>query len=160
MMSAAIYEEITRFGQFLLIGAMLAGSYDILKIIRAVFVHARWAEDGEDILFWIIWFIYLVDRLYYGSYGTVRGFIIFAFLIGICIYENLCSRCVVNFFSPILQKVTGLFCSIFYKIFHLFKKLTKYKKHNTMKIGRISGRRGYSHENKKKGRISKEKATK
>lgn len=159
-MSAVIFEEITRFGQVLLMGVMLAGSYDILRIIRAVFVHTRWLEDGEDILFWIIWFVYLVDSLYFGSYGTVRGYIILAFLIGIFLYENICSHCIVKLFSLFLQKVKQILSGIFCKIIHLFKKLTKYKKHNTMKIGRMSGRRGYSHENKKKSRISKKEATK
>lgn len=159
-MSAMICDEIRRFGIVLVTGILLASSYDVLRIIRAVFEHTKWLEDGEDILFWIIWFVYLVDDVYYSSQSTIRGFVILAFLIGIILYEWLLSHKIVRLFSTILLKQKVILYGVFCKFFQLFKKLTKLKKHNKMKIGRLSGRRGYSHENKKKSRISKEKATK
>lgn len=158
-MSAVICEEIKIFGMVLLEGMLLAGSYDILRIMRAVFVHARWVTDGEDILFWIIWFVYLVDYWYYGSYGTMRGFVILALVIGIGFYEKLCSRYVVSFFSHILRRIRDILHRIFCKIFHLFKKLTKHRKNNTIKSGRLLWRRGVKNENTKKGSVPKEKAT-
>lgn len=159
-MSVLIYDEIRRFGIVLLTGILLAGSYDILRIIRAVFIHAKWLEDGEDILFWIIWFVYLVDELYYGSYGTIRGFVVLAFLAGVGIYEKACSYWIVMHCATILLKWKQRMCRIFCKIFRFLLKLTRNGKDNTIKIGSKFCKRGYRHENKKKSCVSQEKAAK
>ena len=71
MVSAGIYEELALLCCFFLVGVFLAASYDILRILRGIFLHGTFLINLEDLLYWIYVTIVVFVELYEKNDGRL-----------------------------------------------------------------------------------------
>ena len=59
-------------------GITVLFAYNVLSLLRRFIPHSQIAVGAEDLLFWIVASVYLFDRMYETTYGSIRWF----FLLG------------------------------------------------------------------------------
>ena len=105
MVSAGIYEELALLCCFFLVGVFLAASYDILRILRGIFLHGTFLINLEDLLYWIYVTIVVFVELYEKNDGRLRGYVFGALLTGMFLYAVSFSRICVPPLICLLQRV-------------------------------------------------------
>ena len=77
-------------------GMTVLFAYNVLSLLRRFIPHSQIAVGAEDLLFWIVASVYLFDRMYETTYGSIRWF----FLLGL-----LCGAAVGRGFGKLLLKL-------------------------------------------------------
>lgn len=70
----------------ILLGATMGISYDFLRILRRVIGHSNFFISLEDILFWIIWALIVIDNIHIYNSGELRGYVFLGLGLGCLIY--------------------------------------------------------------------------
>jgi spore cortex biosynthesis protein YabQ len=98
-----VSEELMLFSRFFLVGAVIAISYDCLRVIRRIFLHGILWISLEDIIFAVlagsVFFLELCDK----NDGILRGYIFLAVFSGTAAGELLAGRYFVRFFSKVIS---------------------------------------------------------
>ena len=102
--------EVMLFVQAILAGAGLFLVYDVLRVIRRIFVHGIIWISIEDTLYWIVSGFWIFLRICRVNDGIIRGYMIAAGLAGAALYYAVFSR-------PLMFRIT--------KIIHSAKKQLK-----------------------------------
>ncbi len=110
-------------------GIFITFIYDILRILRRVFVHNGFFISLEDFIFWMYTTLRVFYMLQTQSNGTLRWFAVMGALFGMFLYKRLFSPFFVKWVSFILRKPVEFFGRHIGKISKKAgKKLTRLKK--------------------------------
>lgn len=101
-MSDFIYGEFHLLGICILLGMILAGVYDLIRIFRMFVFHKQIIIDLEDLTFWILttWFVF--KTLFQYNQGVLRGYVFLGLLIGVFVYMATISRLVMKVANVLL----------------------------------------------------------
>lgn len=102
--------EVMLFVQAIFAGAGLFLVYDVLRVIRCIFVHGIIWVSIEDALYWMISGFWIFLRICRINDGIIRGYMLVAGLAGAALYYAVFSR-------PLMFHIT--------KIIHSAKKQLK-----------------------------------
>lgn len=86
-MTTDMMNELARFCIYLAVGEVLILVYDVLRILRILFRHARLVVILEDIAYWALatgYIFYMMLRL---NNGTIRGYGVLAMIAGMVFYH-------------------------------------------------------------------------
>jgi spore cortex biosynthesis protein YabQ len=94
--------ELALFVQFFLMGAMVALSYDFLRVIRRIIAHGLLWISLEDIIFSLLagggLFLVLCDK----NDGILRGYILLAALLGVIVGALCVGRYILRFSEKLI----------------------------------------------------------
>ena len=80
--------EVMLFVQAILAGAGLFLVYDVLRVIRRIFVHGIIWVSIEDALYWMISGFWIFLRICRMNDGIIRGYMLVAGLAGLCSFQQ------------------------------------------------------------------------
>lgn len=86
-----------------LLGVEITFLYDILRILRRVFVHGTGMVSLEDIAFWIYCAGKVFLLMYRESNGNLRWFAVLGAVFGMYLYHRTCSPILVKYVSGFLN---------------------------------------------------------
>lgn len=92
----------------LIIGALMGFSYDIIRIFRRMVSHNLFFVSLEDVIYWFIWTIITLDKIYTYNYGMLRIYIIIGLLMGFIIYRYTIGWVLIKFTDYMLCTVKKL----------------------------------------------------
>ena len=122
-------EDIIREWNFwlasIMTGACMAFLYDIIRLLRRLVRHGRFAVDFEDIIYWIVCFSISFALLYYGNNGVIRFAAVFGAAVGMLVYMATLGRFFVRFTYLIIDKTIGSFLRMIKKMIGRLKKLLR-----------------------------------
>ncbi|MCH5274961.1 MAG: spore cortex biosynthesis protein YabQ [Lachnospiraceae bacterium] len=104
-MSSPVISENVFLLYSLGMGIFITFVYDILRILRRVYVHNNILVSLEDILFWAFCAIAVFYLMHTESNGTLRWFAVLGALVGMFIYKKTVSAFFVKWVSLGLQKL-------------------------------------------------------
>lgn len=121
--------QIITFLLSLCLGALCCALYDIVRAMRKVCLNSLLAITVGDILLWIFYafitFIFLMSR----TNGEIRGYVLFAELLGFVFFRISVSKVIYWFFNfifqkikVIMQKINFVLSAFYTKIEHLVLK--------------------------------------
>lgn len=105
-------------------GIMLMCVYDGIRVFRHYKKHSPFWEGVEDVLFWCIASVFVYRMSFYGNYGIIRAYSLFALAAGMIFYRKCCSRAVLRLMCLVfdrLRKVFAVPLRGFRKIWHFIK---------------------------------------
>ena len=120
---AGLEVQLGLFFQAVLLGAVMVFLYDLLRIIRRVFLHGIIWISVEDFFYWLAVSVYFFLRLCQVNDGIIRAFIVLGMVFGAWLYYLLFSRHFMRWLSGI--------------IFLVKKKLKKWQKLVTIRIKKL-----------------------
>lgn len=91
-MADLIYNEAELFFICLLLGMLLAFTYDCIRVLRLLFSHKNWVVDLEDLSFWIFTAWLVFRTLFVYNRGALRGYAFFGMFIGVLLYAFTLSQ--------------------------------------------------------------------
>lgn len=103
-------------------GTCMAFTYDVLRLLRRLVRHNRFAVDLEDILYWTACFLLSFTMLYYGNNGVIRFAAVLGAAVGMFLYMITVGRFFVRVSLLVLDKTFG---SLFRLIRKIIKKLRR-----------------------------------
>lgn len=91
-MAELIYDEMTLFGICMLLGAMLAFGYDMIRCFRIFVPHPDVLVDIEDLSFWMFtaWMVFRTLVIY--NRGALRAYAFIGMFLGVILYSLTLSR--------------------------------------------------------------------
>lgn len=101
-MNEFILSEVNFFLASFVWGILLFFAYDVLRIFRNVFRHAKIVIAIEDIGFWITSGILIFRMMYKMNNGTIRWYAVVAIVVSMKLYQVLASHFVVSLGSDVL----------------------------------------------------------
>lgn len=104
-MSPEIMIEARFMLQALFLGMVLFLLYDVLRIIRRVFKHGKWAMGIEDLIYWMANTYLIFKLLFKYNYGIIRWFVILGVGLGMLICKLALGEWFVDFVSKNIKKV-------------------------------------------------------
>lgn len=107
-MSQGIIRELQFFGLAVLRGVLILVIYDLLRIIRRIVPHGVWAVALEDVAYWITTALLVFQLLYRENDGAVRGYALLAVAVGMMLYHQTLSNCIVGHIAGILNWCLGI----------------------------------------------------
>ena len=127
-MAGLIYDEMTLFAICMLLGAILAMVYDIIRIFRLFVPHADVFVDIEDLIFWIFtaWMVFRTLVIY--NRGALRAYAFIGMFLGVILYSLTLSKLlmfIVRKVVPYWKKLFGLFAKTFSFLEHFVRKTLK-----------------------------------
>lgn len=75
--------ELLLFVKSVWYGASLLLLYDVLRILRKVFVHGKLWVAVEDISYWVFCAVYLFSKFYQENSGILRAYLFAGVLLGV-----------------------------------------------------------------------------
>lgn len=103
-------------------GAFLAFAYDVIRLLRRLVRHGRFAVDLEDILYWTSCFGLSFTLLYYGNNGVIRFAAVLGAAVGMFVYAFTVGRFFVRVSFLVIDKTVG---SVFRAVRCIIRKLRK-----------------------------------
>lgn len=95
-MNTSIFLELRYLGAAAYWGIVLFLLYDLLRILRNTFHHAKLIIGIQDICFWIVAGILIFRMMYLQNDGMIRWYSTVATVVSMFLYQKLCSRLVVG----------------------------------------------------------------
>ena len=102
---AGLEVQLGLFFQSVLLGAVMVFLYDLLRIIRRVFLHGIIWISVEDFFYWLTVSVYFFLRLCQVNDGIIPAFIVLGMVFGAWVYYLLCSRHFMRWFSRMIFQV-------------------------------------------------------
>lgn len=81
--------ELLLFGKSILYGAVMAASYDVLRIVRRIIRHKAGVIMIEDLLYWISSSVFLFVNIYQENGGILRGYIFVGVVLGMILWHYM-----------------------------------------------------------------------
>lgn len=91
-MSLYIQDEARLAGVSFLLGLILMGSYDLLRLFRFLIPHGDLWQGLEDLGYWIYCAFMTFSLLFYANSGVLRGYVIVSVFTGMLLYDRIVSR--------------------------------------------------------------------
>ncbi len=91
-MADLIYDEAHLFFVCFILGAVLALTYDGIRILRLLFCHKDWLVDVEDLLYWMLTAWMVFRTMFYYNQGMLRGYAFLGMFLGVVTYLLTLSR--------------------------------------------------------------------
>lgn len=121
--------EIVREWYFWLVsiaaGVFMAFAYDVLRLLRRLVRHNRFAVDLEDILYWTSCFLLSFTLLYYGNNGVIRFAAVLGAAVGMFVYIFTVGRFFVRLSLFVLDKTFGNLFRLTRKIIRKLRRLLR-----------------------------------
>ncbi len=95
-MSNFIYYQFYVFLATFYGGIIIALIYDFYKVFRRIMKPGKVATIIQDLLFWIVVTAVAISVLLYSNEGSLRGYTVLGFLIGVWVYNMILSDLVVE----------------------------------------------------------------
>ena len=104
-MNDGLLYELTITGMSFVTGVGLMVVYDLLRFLRLVIPHKPLWTGAEDFCFWIYAGVMTFGLLYEMNEGVIRGYAVAVVLLGMLLYDRICSR----FWLKVLKNVRKYF---------------------------------------------------
>lgn len=125
VVGAGIYEELALLCDFFLLGVVLAGSYDLLRLWRGIVPHNTFWVNVTDLFYWLYVAVVVFVGLNKKNDGRLRGFIFGALLVGMILWYVTVSKNITPRLIMILQKVRNILLSPFVRLAEAIEKKRK-----------------------------------
>lgn len=122
-------------------GIFITFVYDLLRILRRIWIHNKFFISLEDLLFWIFCAISIFYLMHTESNGTLRWFAILGALTGMFLYKKTISQPFVKWVSKginFIKRIIGKGLSIIGRPFVFLAKKCKKAGKKTMEGGRFA----------------------
>lgn len=126
--AAGLGIQVGLFVQSLLLGAAMVFLYDLLRMLRRVFLHGIIWVSIEDFFYWLVVSVYFFLRLCQANDGIIRAFILLGMVSGAWLYYRLCSRHFMGWFTKIIFRIKKELKKWYRMVTIKIKKLKKPKK--------------------------------
>lgn len=120
---AGLWIQLGLFLQSVLLGAAMFLLYDMIRMLRRIFLHGIIWISIEDFFYWLVVGVYFFLRLCQVNDGIIRAYILLGMALGAWIYYMLFSRYFVRWLTKIILRIK--------------KRLKKWCKLVTIKIKRL-----------------------
>lgn len=90
-------------------GILLMCVYDVIRVFRHYEKHSPFWEGVEDVLFWCIASVFVYRMSFYGNYGIIRGYSLFALAAGMVFYRKCCSSAVLRLMYLVFDRLRKIF---------------------------------------------------
>lgn len=104
---------------FIILGVLMAVSYDVLRCVRIFKIHRTVSIGIQDFIYWVIWTYFLIYAVLKYNNGNLRFFIYMSIIIGVIVYELTVSRLVL----VIIRFIAGRIKKISISLNKLLKKI-------------------------------------
>lgn len=91
-MSGYIRDEAALMASSFVLGVVLMGSYDLLRLFRLLVRHGVWWTGIEDFFYWVYAAAMTFSLLFWGNSGELRAYIIVCVFLGMALYDRIVSR--------------------------------------------------------------------
>lgn len=104
----SIAEQIQVFIIFVIVGIIISFLFDIFRILRKVYKFSNMLIYMQDILFWLLTGIIILQAIFKFNSGDIRIFLFLGIFVGVFIYISLFSIYVIKIGSFILKLINTL----------------------------------------------------
>ena len=104
----SIAEQIQVFIIFVIVGIIISFLFDMFRILRKVYKFSNMLIYMQDILFWLLTGIIILQAIYKFNSGDIRIFLFLGIFVGVFIYISLFSIYVIKIGSFILKLINTL----------------------------------------------------
>ncbi len=102
-------DETFMFLKSVVYGALLLCSYDLIRAFRATWKHKNFLIAVGDLLFWLVWGIFLFSRIYKWNNGILRWYLFVGWFLGALIYYVAMSPMVFKIVCFLLKRLKMCF---------------------------------------------------
>ena len=113
----SIAEQTQVFIIFVIVGIIISFLFDIFRILRKVYKFSNMLIYMQDILFWLLTGIIILQAIFKFNSGDIRIFLFLGIFVGVFIYISLFSIYVIKIGSFILKLINTLIS----KLINVFK---------------------------------------
>lgn len=113
----SIAEQTQVFIIFVIVGIIISFLFDIFRIFRKVYKFSNMLIYMQDILFWLLTGIIILQAIFKFNSGDIRIFLFLGIFVGVFIYISLFSIYVIKIGSFILKLINTLIT----KLINVFK---------------------------------------
>ena len=113
----SIAEQTQIFIIFVIVGIIISFLFDIFRIFRKVYKFSNMLIYMQDILFWLLTGIIILQAIFKFNSGDIRIFLFLGIFVGVFIYISLFSIYVIKIGSFILK----LMNTLIRKLINVFK---------------------------------------
>lgn len=113
----SIAEQTQIFIIFVIVGIIISFLFDIFRILRKVYKFSNMLIYMQDILFWLLTGIIILQAIFKFNSGDIRIFLFLGIFVGVFIYISLFSIYVIKIGSFILK----LMNTLIRKLINVFK---------------------------------------
>lgn len=93
------------FYMMVLCGAVLGTLFDLLRVARGHYNPNALLAAAADLLFWGVSTLALASALFYGNWGEIRYYVVFALLLGIGLYYWLAGPMIRRFYLAVIEAI-------------------------------------------------------
>lgn len=104
----SIAEQTQVFIIFVIVGIIISFLFDIFRILRKVYKFSNMLIYMQDILFWLLTGIIILQAIFKFNSGDIRIFLFLGIFVGVFIYISLFSIYVIKIGSFILKLINTL----------------------------------------------------
>lgn len=104
----SIAEQTQIFIIFVIVGIIISFLFDIFRIFRKVYKFSNMLIYMQDILFWLLTGIIILQAIFKFNSGDIRIFLFLGIFVGVFIYISLFSIYVIKIGSFILKLINTL----------------------------------------------------
>lgn len=104
----SIAEQTQVFIIFVIVGIIISFLFDIFRILRKVYKFSNMLIYMQDILFWLLTGIIILQAIFKFNSGDIRIFLFLGIFFGVFIYISLFSIYVIKIGSFILKLINTL----------------------------------------------------
>lgn len=104
----SIAEQTQVFIIFVIVGIIISFLFDIFRILRKVYKFSNMLIYMQDILFWLLTGIIILQAIFKFNSGDIRIFLFLGIFVGVFIYISLFSIYVIKIGSFILKLINRL----------------------------------------------------
>lgn len=143
-MSDMIRLEVGFFTTAFFVGILLLAGYDIIRIVRRIFIHNSFIMAVEDMIFWAASGVFVFRMIYEKNDGIVRGIALFSLFLGMVCYHNTVSDFLVKWITRIIGTPIKKVLNVIKKTLKNLKKAVRilYKRAQQVKEPEQGGQDG------------------
>lgn len=119
-------EQIQTFLIFIVVGIIISLIFDIFRILRKVYKFSDMLIYMQDILFWLLTGIIILQSIFIFNSGDIRVFLFFGIFIGVFVYTSLFSQYIIKIGTIILNVFNKIINLIYTQICKIIRFMIKY----------------------------------
>lgn len=89
----------------LIMGAGMGFTYDLIRCFRRLIFHNNFFISVEDIVFWIVWALIIINRIHLYNFGKFRIYVFIGVFLGVTIYALTISKVFMYIMTYILRNL-------------------------------------------------------